>query len=318
VRPELSGGGAPTTTYREAKQRKDQALAQLAPQAQSMRDCAEDLARILVILRSKYGSGTVKAQRKGAYGVETDVADMADLQESGWHTESDDQFPLTLADKRDAVYGILKDGFQPEVINTLGVLDPMNAIELTELLGIEGFQSSVVEQIEKTLSDVDKLLQGAPLPAQPGPDGKPGVPMPSVPVDAFDDHVLVDQFLARWLRGPAGQKHVNTPGFTNVQLFWQGQHELATPPAPPPPPLVKGSLAMSLKGEDMPALVPAMMEAAGIHAPTPPPPAAPAVRPGAPPPMLNPDSGPVPDGAQINGIPHLPVTPTGPPPVPLQ
>ena len=57
VRPELAGGGQPTQTFREAKQRKDQALAQLAPQAQSMRDAAEDIAKMLVVLRAKYGSG---------------------------------------------------------------------------------------------------------------------------------------------------------------------------------------------------------------------------------------------------------------------
>ena len=38
-----------------------------------MRDASEDLAKILVCLRGKYGSGTVKAQNKTAYGVETDV-----------------------------------------------------------------------------------------------------------------------------------------------------------------------------------------------------------------------------------------------------
>jgi hypothetical protein len=31
IRPEISGGGQPTATYREARQRKDQALQQLAP-----------------------------------------------------------------------------------------------------------------------------------------------------------------------------------------------------------------------------------------------------------------------------------------------
>lgn len=323
VRPEISGGGAPTSTYREAKQRRDQALAQLAPQAQSMRDAAEDLARILVVLRSKYGTGTVKAQRKGAYGVDTDVADMADLQTSGWHPESDDNFPLTLSDKRDAVFGILKDGFQPEVLTTLGMLDPMNAIELTELLGVEGFQSSVVEQIQKTLSDVDKLLQGSPIPAPPGAPGTPPPPpMPSIPVDAFDDHALVDQFLARWLRGPVGQKYAGTPGFFNVLASWSQQHAMAQPPVPPPPPAIKGSLALSGHLEDFPQLVPEILQGAGLPPPpSPPPPINP--RPGAPPQIGSPqplNSVPKPNGApqQVNAIPPLPVHPQGPQPIPVQ
>jgi hypothetical protein len=114
IRPELAGGGQPTQTYREAKQRRDQALVQLSPQADEMRFASEEIAEILVKLRSKYGAGTVAAQRKGAYGMETDIADMAQLKESGWHAEANDDFPMTLADRRDAVFSLLKD-FSTEV-----------------------------------------------------------------------------------------------------------------------------------------------------------------------------------------------------------
>lgn len=320
IRPEISGGGQPTSTFREAKQKKDQALAQLAPQAQCMRDAAEDLSKILVILRSKFGTGTVKAQRKGAYGVDTDVANMADLQTSGWHPESDDNFPLTASDKRDAVFGILKDGFQPEILNTLGMLDPMNAVELTQLLGVEGFQSAVVEQIQKSLADIDKLLQGAPLPPPPAPPGAPpGKPMPSIPVDAFDDHALVDQFAARWLRGPVGQKHAGTPGFFNVLAWWSQQHQMAQPPVPPPPPALKGSLAMSMKAEDFPQLLPEILQGAGLPPPPPPPPPPVNPRPGAPPQI--PPAGAKPTGGPplpANPIPPLPAHPQGPQPLTAQ
>ena len=114
IRPELTGGGQPTQTYREAKQRKDQAMLQLAPQADenALRRCRH--RRDLGELRAKFGSGTVKAQRQGAYGIETDVADIAALKETGWHAESDDNFPMTLSDRRDALFSMLKD-FPPEV-----------------------------------------------------------------------------------------------------------------------------------------------------------------------------------------------------------
>lgn len=272
IRPELSGGGQPTQTFAEARQRKNQALQQLAPQAQSMRDAAEDIAKILVILRSKYGSGTVKADNRGAYGVETDVADMADLQEDGWHTESDDNFPLTLSDRRDAVYSLLKDGLQPEVLQATGVLDILNADNLVELLGIPGFASAVVEQKEKSLRDIFELLQGAPVPGSPGPDGSPGPMMPSVPVDPFDDFTIVDQLVSRWLRSPAGQKMKNTPGFANVVAFWNIVHQKAQPPMPPPEPPLKGSVSWTGKLEDFPNLVPQILEGEGLKAPPPAPP----------------------------------------------
>jgi hypothetical protein len=244
-----------------------------------MRDAAEDLARILVNLRAKFGSGTVKATQRGAYGPETSVVQMADLQAEGWNPESDDNFPQTLSDRRDAVFSILRDGFPGEVLTTLGILDVINAPELTETLGVPGFQSAVVEQIEKSLKDVDKLLQGAPIPPPPAPPGAPpGVPMPSIPVDMFDDHVLVDQFLARWLRSPVGQRYAGTPGFNNVLSFWNQHHILAQPPAPPVKPPMAGSMSVSLKAEDVPSMIPALLESAGVPAnalPKPPIPAGP-------------------------------------------
>lgn len=321
VRPELSGGGAPTQTFREAKQRKDQALAQLAPQAQAMRDAAEDLARILVNLRSQYGTGTVKAQRSGAYGVETDTADMADLRESGWHPESDDNFPLTLSDKRDAVFSLLKDGFQPEVIQALGILDPMNIEETIELLGVPGYQSAVADQRRKTLRDIDALLQGAPLPALPGPGGKPGTPQPSIQPDLFDDHALVEDLMSKWLVGPVGQKHKGTPGFQNVVAFWTVNKQLSMPPIPPPPPPIKGSLSLSGKLEDFPNLVPEVLIGAGLPPPPPPLPGpAPPPQPGMlPPPPQGalPPAGATGAPAQASPLPQLPPGPPPPPGGPL-
>lgn len=310
VRPELSGGGAPTQTFREAKQRKDQALAQLAPQAQAMRDAAEDTARILVTLRSKYGSGTVKANHRGAYGLETDVADMADLQTSGWHPESDDQFPLTLSDKRDALYSMLKE-FPPEVQQALSILDPINVEELCELIEIPGFQSAIGEQKQKTLDDIQTLLKAQPMPGAPGPDGQPGPPQPSLKVDAYDNHPLVASLVAKWLIGPVGQKQKGTPGFANVELFQAAHQALAQPPPPPPPPAVKASLALSAKLEDFPNLLPEVLESAGLPPPPPPPP---------PPPMQSPVGTTLPQaaqqqagaGPQASPIPPAPMPPPGP------
>lgn len=319
VRPELSGGGQPTQTFREAKQRKDQALAQLAPQAQAMRDAAEGIAKNLVILRAKYGAGTVKAQRKSAYGVETDVADIADLQTSGWHTESDDEFPLTLSDKRDTLYSLLKE-FPPEVAQALSLLDPLNQEELCELLQVPGFESAVSEQKQKTLNQISQLLQGAPIPGAPGPDGKPGQPMPSVPADLFDDHALVATISARWLVSPVGQKHAGTPGFMNVVSYWAQHHQMAQPAMPPPPPALKGSLALSAKLEDYPSLLPEVLAGAGLPPPSPTAPApiplkSPVTQVGSPSPLLGRPNGTPP---QASPIPPLPNGVAGPQSIPVQ
>jgi hypothetical protein len=329
IRPELSGGGQPTSTYREAKQRRDQALQQLAPQAQAMRECAEDIARNLVRLRSKYGSGTVKATQKTAYGLETSVADMADLQDSGWHTESDDSFPLTLSDRRDAVFSLLKDGLPEPVLLATGVLDPMNVSETLEVLGIPGYESPVADQRSKTLWVIDQLLQGQPVPI-PAPPPQPGQPpqprqlQPSIHPDMFDDHALVDKLVASWLIGPVGRKHMGTPGYENVCMYWNNVHQLAMPPAPPPPPPMKGSMAVSLKAEDVPNQIERLLEAAGVPASTAPKPpmltapvGAPVGPMGSPSPL---NAGPPPQPSKpgpMNGIPPLPNGVASPSPSPV-
>jgi hypothetical protein len=315
IRPELSGGGQPTQTYREAKQRRDQALMQLAPQAEEMRFASQEIGTILVKLRAKFGSGTVQAQRRGAYGMETDIAEMAQLKDSGWHAEANDDFPMTLADRRDAVFSLLKD-FSPEVQQALSVLDPLNIEEIFELIQIPGFESVIRDQKEKTLADIQQLLNEQPIQTPPGPDGAPGQPQPSHPPDPFDNHGAVTGIIAVWMISKTGQqaKNQNPAGFANVQAFWQAHQALATPPPPPPPPPLHGSLALTAKLEDYPNLVPEVMQGAGLP---PPPPAQPPVPTGpgdmgAPGPM---GSAPA---QKASPVPPLPGGPAGPAPLPVQ
>lgn len=274
IRPELSGGGAPTQTYREAKQRRDQALMQLSPQADEMRFAAEEVAEVLVKLRARYGSGTVKAQRKGAYGVETDMADMSQLKEDGWHAECNDDFPMTLADRRDSVFSLLKD-FSPEVQGALSIIDPLNIEEIFELIQVPGFESSIKDQKEKTLNQIQQLLNEQPLPGQPGPNGQPGPPQPSIPPDAYDNHGVVATVAAAWMVSKTGQqaKAQNPAGFANVEAYQAAHMQMAQPIPPPPPPPIKGNLALSARMEDFPGLLNEVLQGAGLppQAPAPPP-----------------------------------------------
>jgi hypothetical protein len=290
IRPELSGGGPPAQTFREAKQRKDQALQQLGPQAQQMQDAAASVAENLVKLRAKYGSGTVKAQNPSAYGSKTDIADIAELKDSGWHAEADDNFPMTLADRRDAVWSMLKE-FPPEVQQALSILDPMNISIICELLQIAGFESAVQEQKEKTLADIKLILSGQQLQTDP-----------------YDNAALVDGLLMKWLVANQKEKNSNPAGFQAVETFQQEYHKLAQPPAPPPVPAVKPSVALSLKLEDAPNLIAPILEAAGINVPQPPP------EPAAPPPPDMASPAPIPPGAPAVPIPPLTPPPHGGPP----
>jgi hypothetical protein len=305
VRPELAGGGAPTQTFREAKQRKDQALAQLAPQADAMTEAAEDLARILVNLRSKYGAGTVKAQNHTAYGSKTDVVDISSLKEEGWHAEADDQFPLTLSDRRDTLFSILKE-FPESVQQALTLLDPINIEEICELLQIPGFESAIQDQKEKTLNDIKLLLAEQPI---QGPNGQS---QPSRPIDVYDNHSIAANLLGKWCVANQNIRNQNPAGFENVVAYMQAQVAAATPPPPPMPPPLKGSLNVALKAEDVPQLMTEILGAAGVNAP----PQALPPAPGPVPPMGPPP--PIGQPAQVNPLPPLPQQPNGPQPVPVQ
>lgn len=310
IRPELAGGGAPTQTFREAKQRKDQALAQLAPQSQAMLDAAEATGKNLVRLRAKYGAGTVKAQRKTAYGSKTDVVDIASLKDEGWHVEADDNFPMTVVDQRDAVYSMLKE-FPPEVQQALSILDPLNITKLTELLQIPGFQSATEEQVQKTLKRIDRLLAEEPVPGMPGPDGQPGPPSPSIQPDSWDNHQLVAPIMAKFMVANDDIRNGNPGGWANLVAAYEEEEKLAAPPPLPPPPPLKGSVSWTGKLEDFPNLVDEILKGEGL-----------AGQPQAAAPPL--PAGPIPSPSPVGQpslevpIPPLPGGPQGPQPMPIQ
>jgi hypothetical protein len=311
VNPRIAGGGPPTATYRESKMLRDAALAQLAPQAQAMRDCSERVAENSTRLRAKYGSGTVKAQRKSAYGVQTDIIDIANLSSDNWHAESDDNFPMTLSDKRDAIYSIMKE-FPPETQQALGTFDPMNIEETVELLQVPGFSSVQKEQFEKCLRDIEILLRESPIPGPVQSDGKPDEMEPSQPIDPYDDPKLCALVYGHWLIGNQKVKHQNPAGFANVVAKFMKYQAAALPPAPPPPPPLKGSLGIQLKAEDVPNLLPEILQGAGLPGNSPGQPQPPAV-----PPSSAPGVGaPAPAGAGqpplASPLPPLPPGPAGP------
>jgi hypothetical protein len=117
-----------------------------------------------VKLRARYGSGTVKAQRQGAYGVETDMADMAQLKEDGWHAEANDDFPMTLADRRDSVFRCSKTS-PPRSSRRLSIIDPLNIEEIFELIQVPGFESSHRDQKRRPSTRFSNFCRSSRYPA---------------------------------------------------------------------------------------------------------------------------------------------------------
>jgi hypothetical protein len=207
----------------------------------------------------------VKApKRNGSYGkMETEIADIQQLRADGWHCESDDNFPMSMADRRDAVFSMLKE-FPPEIQQALSIADPTNIEQIFDLLQVPGFESKVKDQVEKTQGDIKKLLLEGPVVPPAPPGAPPAPPQPSLPPDPWDNHVIAVGVLGGWLINQSAMAMTNPKGYANVAARWQAQQKLAVPPPPPPPPLVHTGLNVTAKLEDMPQIMNKVMEGAGL------------------------------------------------------
>jgi len=281
IRPELSGGGQATQTYREAKQRKDQALNQLSPQSLEQGEFWEAVAENSTRQRARFGTGQIKQQERTAFGFQTTVVDLASLAEDGYHAEADDGIPMSFTDQADKLYSLLHEA-KPEVQQALSLLDPINLDVNLELLQLPNHHSTYENQKAKTINDIQELLKGEPIP------GADGAPQPSIPVDQYDDHAFVADFMRQWLVSPGGQeKKLASPlGFENVLMAQQAHMQMAAPP----PPTVRAGLNVSGKMETLsPAVQNEILKGAGLPELPPealiplPPPLPPGVAPGAPP-----------------------------------
>jgi hypothetical protein len=257
IRPELTGGGQPSQTYREAKQRKDQALMQLKPQADEQSLFWEQVATNTVKLRARYGSGQIKHHEETAIGFESHVVDLAELSETGWHAEADDGIPMSYTEQSDRLYAILHEA-KPEIQQSLSLLDPINLDVNLELLGLPNHHSTYENQKKKTTADIQELLRGQPV---PGPDGQM---QSSIPADEYDDHQFTAEFIRQWMVSPGGQdKKMQVPqGFENVRLMQEAHQKMSAPPSEPP---VKAGLNVSAKMEMLPpAIVNEVLQGAGL------------------------------------------------------
>jgi hypothetical protein len=208
----------------------------------------------------------VESPKKTRYGTQTDVVDLAELSETGWHCDSDGQWPMTAADTFDRFWAAIKE-LPPEVQNLISLYDPMNEERTLELIGLPGYESVTADQKRKTLDDIQRLLTEQAT-QQPGPDGQPQ-DQPSLPIDDYDDHQFVADFTRKWMVSEYRLAASNPTGFHNV-FVWQQAHQAKVPPAaPPPPPPVRANLGLTAKLEDFPGLIPEVFQGAGLQVPPP-------------------------------------------------
>ena len=272
IRPEIAGGGPPTQTYREARQRRDQALMQLGPPSDERNAGLEVAFSNGVKLRAKYGTGLV-TRKATQFGETAEAYDMSEIAVDGWHVESDEGFPMSFADRADEMRTYLKE-FPPEVQQYLGLMNPANVDAALELLQIYGFKSPMKDERDKIMDTVRRLLMEAPI-QQPGPDGMP-MEMPTIPPEmGVDNHQFAVEVVKNWCNTQQGRAEAekNKPGYANVKAYLREQEkagmmmqmQAAPPPpggpqggpppqngAPPPPPQSNSPLGVKPEDQDAP------------------------------------------------------------------
>jgi hypothetical protein len=231
-------------------------------------------------------------QKANEYGKFDSVSVvMEDLKGGNFHFEADEAIPMTWGQQRDLLMWMLDK--PAEILKAWGLDDPLNIFEFKTLLGMPGMRVPHLDDRDKGMDVIGRLLQDKP---QPGPidpqTGQPGPSQSSIQPDWEDDGDFFSKLAIAYLITNFEMKESNPDGYQNVQLWGQAQQKKAQEPPPKPP--VKPSVAVSLKGSDLgdPAVTAALT-----------------------------NSGILPQGVQAAAVPPLPkpgqMPPPGMPPAPL-
>ena len=306
------GGDTSDPTARQSELKTNAAIRQLSVIwvmiGKSLERVYEKACKILS--DNEDGVLSFSKQKSNEYGkFDTVSIAIEDLKGGNFHFEADEAIPMTWGQQRDLLMWMLDK--PQEILKAWGLDDPLNIHEFKELLGMPGMRVPHLDDRDKGMDIIGKLINDKP---QPGPidphSGQPGPQQPSIQPDWEDDSDFFAKLAKAWLITNFDMAETNPDGVDNVRLWGQAHEKKADVPAPKPP--IKPTVSVSLKGADLgdaavtQALQNAGIEPPGVQAVQQPPP----LKPGAmPPPGMSPAPGdpPAPGGPGGLGGPPGPV-----------
>ena len=171
-----------------------------------------------------------------------------DLRNGQYHFEADEAIPMTWGQQRDLLMWMLDK--PAELLKSWGMDDPLNIYEFVTLLGMPGQHIPHMDARDKGMDVISRLLKAKPAPGQiDAQTGQPGPPQPSIAPDWEDDSAFMAKLAQAYLTVNFELKDENPDAYENVQLWGQAHDKKANVPPPKPP--IKGSVAVTLKGEDL-------------------------------------------------------------------
>lgn len=243
VLPPIFGGGD-SNTAREADIKKTQALMQLGlvwlGALDAWRGAYTNAVRILALFGAdilrKYGLSEVDIQ-----GV-SELIDPETQDLSGFVIEVEESIPATWGQRKDAVMFLLEGG-SPEKMQVSGAMDPANAGNVQDALGLQNWtvpgnnlKEYVMDEIKGLLAEQPQMpppmMDQDPMLGMQGMQGPEPMPMSS----RMPDPVIIDPMMAmplvrEWLLSEEGRmnQEMNPEGWENVRLWAQALMDMSMP-----------------------------------------------------------------------------------------
>lgn len=223
---EIYGAGERQQTAYATNLKRNQAMLQLSPQIEALRDLAAGATENGVKQMARYSGGRIPS-RFNPQG-EAKQLDLDELLDGGWHIEAEDAAPMAWSERRVTMMELLDKG--TDIMNLLGFMSHDNVRLLQDnLVGISGWKLPNSDAYDKVRETIIRLLRGRPTP-QTDPMTGQTILIPSEPVDEFEDnHQFAAEVVQAWSqeedvrREPGGIRSMNKEGYANV-IAWGKSH----------------------------------------------------------------------------------------------
>jgi hypothetical protein len=232
----IFGGGPTTQTWREAEQRKNQAMMQLSSAFKEM----------VVGWKGAYANGLRLLGEHGidvlhippdsvSLEVESAELDMELLDMDGLFVNVNEAVPMTLPEEREQMIYMLTQ-MDPETRQALGLMHPASIPRIQQLLGQRGIYCPGENERAKVMEIIRQLLQQPPIQQIDQMTGMM-IEVPAImPDPVLDDSPIMYELAKAWCNsaGLEAQK-TNPQGFQHVRLYAQAQQQVMQAQMAPPP-----------------------------------------------------------------------------------
>ena len=232
ILPPIWGGGTKQETAEGMRTQLNQAMMQLGvPGEYAMQGWATVLTKAVKLI-AKYAPKNFVVAVPNGKTTTGEMLDVEALKAGKWHFEVDPSVPMSWAEKRDMLNGIIQEN--PAVATALGLDQPLNVEVVRDYLipNTPELQIPGDDAYQYALEVIEQLLQQEPVETVGlnGPELMPSIP----PQDFVEDPMAMADNARMWLISESGRKAQkdNPAGWRNVVAWGMAQMAKAQPPVP--------------------------------------------------------------------------------------